>query len=199
MTAAMTMEAAGQAINEQARRRPTITLNWRGKCAPVPDFVPADEPVSTGIAPVLAPAPAPASLVAAPAPAALRVDPWTAPDPLDYCLECWKVWMAGDADRDLGTKTMRGLAGGADIEDADEAPRGPDVYEAQQQHETRIAAATDAMIDSLPRIQAWAIYRSCSMSTAWRFPNADLVTAAAEARAALTALLKKNICTGTLF
>lgn len=191
--AAMTM--AGQAISEQAPARPKITLSWRGKCAPVPDFVQLEEqPVSADIAP------APASVVAAPAPAVQRVDAWTAPDPLDYCLECWKVWMSGDADRDLGTKTMRGLAGGADAEDGvDEAPRGPNVYEAQQQHESSIAAATDAMIDSLPRIQAWAIYRSCSMSTAWRFPNADLVTVAAEARAELTAKLKKNICTGTLF
>lgn len=117
-------------------------------------------------------------------------DRWAKPDGLAYCLDCWKAWMSGDADRDLGVKTTPGLAG---------AGQRPDLYEAQQASDARVAAATDAMIDSLAQVQRWAIYASCSIGTPWRFPNADLVHAAADARAALTAKLKRNICTAALF
>lgn len=113
-------------------------------------------------------------------------------DPVDYCLECWKAWMYGDADRDLGTKTARGMAGNSD-------GHGVDIHEAQQAHDTKVAEATDAMIDSLPRIQIWAIYRMCSVSTAWRFPNADILVVGPVARAALSEKLKHNVCTGIFF
>lgn len=139
-----------------------------------------------------------ATLDTFPAPTARRVrrdevrpTTFAKPDGLDLCLACWKDWMTGDQDTDLGVKTMRGLAG--------EGESGPDIYEAQQVADQRIGAATDAMINSLDRIHAWAIYRSCSLASVWRFPNADFLAVAAEAKRQLTEKLKKNVCTATLF
>jgi hypothetical protein len=87
---------------------------------------------------------------------------------------------------------MGGLAGDAD-------GHGVDLHEAQHTHDMQIGAATDAMIDSLDRIHVWAIYANCRIATAWRFPHADLVVTAAEARAELVLKLKKNECTRNLF
>lgn len=113
------------------------------------------------------------------------------PDPLDYCLECWKEWMDDD-DRDLGAKTMGGLVGDSD-------GHGTDSIEDQRKRDHEIARATDAMIDSLSKLHVWAIYKSCSVGTPWRFPNADFATVVIEARDALVAKLKKNVCTGSRF
>lgn len=122
----------------------------------------------------------------------IQSDSWARPDPLDYCLAVWKEWMASTGQRNLGARIMGGLVGEAD-------GHGHDLHEAQHSHDMQIAAATDAMIDSLERMHVWAIYSSCSIATAWRYPNADLVTTAEEARAALTVKLKKNECTRNLF
>lgn len=120
------------------------------------------------------------------------VDPWTKPDPVDLCLDIWKSWMAGDSDRDLGAKTMRGLSGEGD-------GHGVDMHEAQQTSDLKVAQATDAMISSLSRVHVWAIYRACGLTTVWSFPNSSLMDVAADARAALSIKLKKNICTALLF
>jgi len=112
-------------------------------------------------------------------------------DGLDTCLACWKAWMSGDQDKDLGIKTMRGLSG--------EEASAPDIHEAQQDADQRIGAATDAMINGLSCIHVWAIYRMCSIASVWKFPNADLTVVATEARHELTQKLKRNICTATLF
>jgi hypothetical protein len=112
-------------------------------------------------------------------------------DGLDTCLACWKAWMTGDQDKDLGMKTMRGLSG--------EEGHALDIYEAQQDADNRIGAATDAMINSLSRIHMWAIYRACSMASVWRFPNADLVAIAVEAKSELEMKLKLNSATSVLF
>ncbi|MDC8756248.1 hypothetical protein [Janthinobacterium fluminis] len=122
----------------------------------------------------------------------VRVDSWVKPDGLDLCLELWKAWIAHDVDRDLGTKTMRGMSGEGD-------GHGVDPSEAQQASDMRIASATDAMIDSMARIHIWAIYTSCSQATPWRFPNASFVDVALEARSELTRRLKNNVCTAVLF
>jgi hypothetical protein len=128
----------------------------------------------------------------------LRPTTFVKPDGLELCLACWKDWMTGDQDKDLGMKTMRGLASGVDDgEGADEARQ--DVYEAQQVADQRVGAATDAMINSLSRIHVWAIYRACSIASVWNFPNADFATVAAEARDELATKLKRNVCTATLF
>jgi hypothetical protein len=122
----------------------------------------------------------------------VQADSWVRPDPLDYCLTLWKEWMGKGGHRSVGTLVMGGLASDSD-------GHGVDLHEAQHSHDMQIAAATDAMIDSLERIHVWAIYASCRIATAWRFPNADLVMTAADARAELVIKLKKNECTRNLF
>ena len=170
-------------ITEGAKMRETLTLAWRGNTVRAPDIAYAQPKP-----------PAPAVRVRAIAPARERVAPRARieHDPLDLCLDVWKRWMAGDDDRDLGIKTMRGLRGDGD-------GHGADLYEAQQASDIKMAQATDAMINSLSRIHVWAIYRACSLATVWAFPNASLVEVAAEARAQLRAKLRKNICTASLF
>lgn len=113
------------------------------------------------------------------------------PDGLELCLACWKDWMTGDQDNDLGMKTMQGVSG--------EDGTGPDRHEAQQEADQRIGAATDAMVNSLGRIHIWAIYRACSIANVWKFPNADLLDTIADAKAELTKKLKTNLCTSILF
>jgi hypothetical protein len=122
----------------------------------------------------------------------VRKETWVKPDPVDLCMEIWKNWMAGDSDRDLGVKTMRGLSAEGD-------GHGVDLHEAQQASDMRVAQATNAAIDSMQRLHVWAIYRMCGLATVWRFPNASLLEVAAEAREELAAKLKKNICTALLF
>lgn len=117
---------------------------------------------------------------------------WNRPDPLEYCLAVWKEWMHASGQRNLGARIMGGLAGDAD-------GRGYDIHEAQHSHDMHVAAATDAMIDSLDRLHIWAIYASCSIATAWRFPNADVATTAFEAKRELVKKLKNNECTRNLF
>ena len=121
-----------------------------------------------------------------------RVDPWTKPDPVDLCLDIWKNWMAGDSDRDLGAKTMRGLTGEGD-------GHGVDLHEAQQASDIKIAQATDAMISSLSRVHVWAIYRACGLASVWKFSNAPLMQMVTEARIQLATKLRKNTCTAVLF
>lgn len=168
-----------ETIGAAEAKRPKLTLGWRGATTRLPDVRFVEE----GLEPVAS--------IAAAAPV-LRIDPWTKPDPVDLCLELWKNWMAGDSDRDLGAKTMRGLSGEGD-------GHGDDLHEAQQANDIRIAQATNAAIDSLARLHVWAIYRACSLTTVWRFPNASLMDVAAEARGELATKLRKNICTAVLF
>lgn len=168
-------------ISQAETKRAKLTLGWRGKTTRLPDVTFVEEVMTSAQVPE----------VAGCAPA-LRVDPWTKPDPVDLCLELWKKWMAGDSDRDLGAKTMRGLSGEGD-------GHGVDLHEAQQACDIKIAQATDAMINSLSRLHVWAIYRACSLTTAWRFPHASLVDVTAEARIELEVKLRKNICTALLF
>lgn len=113
-------------------------------------------------------------------------------DPVDLCLSLWKDWMQ-QGDRDLGTQTMRGLAGDGDGYGSE------DIYEAQRRTDMRIGEATNAQIESMSRIHYWAIYRGCSIATAWNFPNANFIEVMAEARAELEKKLRKNICTAVLF
>ena len=162
-------------------KRDKLTLGWRGVTTRLPDIMFVEE----------VPAP-PVVGSATPSAPGLRIDPWTKLDPVDLCLELWRDWMAGDSDRDLGAKTMRGLAGEGDA-------HGVDPHEAQQASDIRIAQATNAMIDSMPRLHVWAIYRACSLTTAWRFPDASLMEVVTEARVELATKLRKNICTAVLF
>lgn len=121
-----------------------------------------------------------------------RTEIGTTADPVDLCLEIWKNWMAGDSDRDLGAKTMRGLVGEGD-------GHGYEIHEAQQASDMKVAMATDAMISSLSQLHVWAIYRACGIATVWNFENASLIDVVTEARAELINKLRRNICTAVLF
>jgi hypothetical protein len=120
---------------------------------------------------------------------------WIQPDGIDICLACWQDYMRYD-DRDLGISQLQ-LHGGE--EDADRALEKSDPYVAQRLADLAIGAATDAMIDSLPRLYIWAIYKAYGIGQAWNFPHADWIATMTEARAALTEKLKRNVATRVKF
>ena len=167
---------------ETMRRKITLGCRFEpGEVEAGPDFVEVVEPVRAA-------KPMPVKLEIAPVVILEKADE----DILDYCLCCWSEWMRGDADRDLRAKPMGGLMGNADGYGADED-------EKQQARDTRMAVATDAMIDSMTMLHRWAIYTSTGVGTAWKFPRADLLETYSAARIALELLLRKNVCTGILF
>ena len=120
----------------------------------------------------------------------IKQDTWEKPDGLQYCLECWKVWM-GNYDRDLGIQRQKTLAGEGDGYGNEDT--------SQQRRENEIAEATDAMINSLRAHHRWATYRRCGISTAWRFPHLNFIVVAQEAEEALEKKLQSNIATRTLW
>lgn len=126
---------------------------------------------------------------------AIKETTWHEPDGLDICLACWQDYMRFD-DRDLGVSQLQ-LRGGE--EDPERVASDRDPSAEQRNADMAIGAATDAMIDSLPRIHIWAIYKSYGMGQAWRFPHADFLMTLAEAKAALTEKLKKNVRTRVKF
>lgn len=119
------------------------------------------------------------------------------PDGLAICLDHWIEWMQRD-DRDLGAKSQGCIKSGPDSEH-----EGYDVNAAAEAAESRaarqIAMATDAMIDSLDRHHKAAIYRRCSISTLWRYPNMDYCATLPDAEEALKAKLSKNVATRVFF
>jgi hypothetical protein len=120
----------------------------------------------------------------------LQVDPWVAPDPLDVCLECWKVWM-GRHDGDLGVQGQKSLrVDGDGMGNADTLG---------MRRDNEIAEATDAMIDSLRACDRWAIYKISGFRSAWNFPLLDYFTAAQGALQKLEEKLRENIATRSLF
>lgn len=127
----------------------------------------------------------------------LRVDPWTEPDPLDICLECWKVWMTRH-DGDLGTQRQN-------LRSNDEDDRYPEkdsesvAAAAEQRRENEIAEATDAAISDLRACDRWAIYKLCGVSTAWKFPMLDFMETAQDAKRQVEKKLRENIATRALF
>ena len=168
----------------RATTRPKLTLNWGGKCAPVPDvvFVDAVSPATL----------AAAAALAAQDSSALRVDPWTEPTPLDICLAHWTDWMKQD-DRDLGAKSQASILSGASAVEGecDSSASG----EAAARASREIALATDAMINSLPRDYKAAIWRRCNIASVWRFPNMDFSEVLPLAEKCLDEKLSKNVAT----
>lgn len=126
----------------------------------------------------------------------LRVDPWVAPDPLDVCLECWRVWM-GRHDGDLGTQRQK-LRSDADDREADKDSESV-AAAAAQRRDNEIAEATDAAINDLRACDRWAIYKMCGVSTAWKFPLLDFMQTALGARLKVEEKLRENIATRALF
>jgi hypothetical protein len=59
----------------------------------------------------------------------------------------------------------------------------------------KMGETVNAMVDSLPMLHRWAIYKSQGIATAWRFPNADYGNTLTAAREALEEKLRKNIAT----
>lgn len=173
----------------RASTRPKLTLNWGGKCAPVPDvvFVDAVSPATLAAA---------AALAVAQDSSALRVDPWTEPAPLDICLAHWTDWMKQD-DRDLGAKSQAGIlsemsaGNGAYDGEGDSAASGAAAARASRE----IALATDAMINSLPRDYKAAIWRRCNIASVWRFPTMDFSEVLPLAEKCLDEKLSKNVAT----
>lgn len=115
---------------------------------------------------------------------------WLKPDPLDYCLDCWKTWMHR-TDTDLGAQTHRSLRGDGDGYGNSETMA--------MRRDNEIAEATDAMISSLSAAHRWAVYRKCSVTSVWRFPSLDFIAAAQEACCELEKKLRLNIATRLLF
>jgi len=119
------------------------------------------------------------------------------PDGLAICLGHWSEWMHRD-DRDLGAKSQGCIKSGSEGDH-----EGYDVNAAAEAAESRasrqIAMATDAMIDSLERHHKAAIYRRCSISTMWRFPNMDYCETLPLAEEALKAKLSKNVACRVFF
>lgn len=107
------------------------------------------------------------------------------PDPYSMLMACWADYMRTD-DRDLGIGGMK-LASDAEPD--------TDVHAAQRAADMKTGEAVNAMVDSLPTLERWAIYKSKGISTMWRFPNADFGSTLAEASEALEEKLQKNIAT----
>lgn len=115
-------------------------------------------------------------------------------DQVDYCLECWKVFMSFDNERNkLDAKTMSLMTGDSDGYD------GQDDDKLEHAHENRIGDATDASISSLKRINQWAIYKKFGIGQIWSFPNADLLIVYPKAIEELESKLRSNSCTSILF
>lgn len=130
----------------------------------------------------------------------LSVDPWSPPDPLDVCLECWKIWMSRN-DRDLGTQQQKLRTG--DDEDDDEDQRQKDsesvAAAAAQRRDNEIAEATDAAINGLRACDRWAIYKMMGLASAWKFPLLDFMETAQKAKVQVERRLRENIATRALF
>lgn len=170
-----------------AVQRPKLTLNWRGKTAPVPDITFVD----------VTEAPAPAKTMA---PHVLRVDPFIELSGLQVCLGHWRSWMKQD-DRDLGVKGQTGISsGGSDQHEGYDTDMSAEAAEAvAARAEREIALATDAMISSLERHHKAAIYRANNIASVWRFPNLDFCAVLPEAENELQGKLSKNVATRAFF
>lgn len=120
---------------------------------------------------------------------------WIQPDGLDICLACWQDYMRCD-DRDLGISRVH-LQGS--VEEDAHATCESDPYAEQRKADLKIGEATDAMIDSLPRLYIWAIYKAYGIGQAWNFPHADLMVTLEEAKRELEGKLRWNALTRAKF
>ncbi len=111
------------------------------------------------------------------------------PDPYALLMACWVDYMRTN-DRDLG-------AGGMKL--ASDAEPDIDVHAAQRAADLKIGEAVGAMVDSLPMLHRWAISKSHSIATVWRFPNADYAGTLQAARDELEEKLRKHVATRLYF
>jgi len=123
----------------------------------------------------------------------LATAPAQAAGGLDICLACWCDYMHTD-DRDLGTSRMRLLGSGEGSIGHESDP-----YADQRKADMKIGEATDAMIDSLPRLYIWAIYKAHGFGQVWRFAPEDFGATLAAAKVELEKKLRGNLATGVKF
>lgn len=60
-------------------------------------------------------------------------------------------------------------------------------------------SAVEIMMDSLPRIQWWAVRKAFGMATVWRFPEHSYEQALEDAERALSKAMQRNIATRRYF
>ena len=128
----------------------------------------------------------------------LSVDPWSPPEPLDVCLETWKVWMCRH-DGDLGTQRQKLRSTDDDDEDERQKDSESVAAAAAQRRDNEIAEATDAAIEDLRSCDRWAIYKMMGISSVWNFPLLDFMQVAQRAKADVEKKLRENIATRALF
>ncbi len=112
---------------------------------------------------------------------------------LDICLACWCDFMRTD-DRDLGASRMKLLGRGEQDGAYDSDPYGE-----QRKADMKIGEATDAMIDSLPRLYIWAIYKAHGFGQVWRFAPDDFGATLEVAKVELEKKLRGNVATAVKF
>lgn len=128
----------------------------------------------------------------------LSVDPWSPPDPLDVCLETWKVWMCRH-DGDLGTQRQKLRPTDDEDEDDRQIDSESVIAAAAQRRDNEIAEATDAAIEDLRSCDRWAIYKMMGISSVWNFPLLDFMQVAQRAKVEVEKKLRGNIATRALF
>lgn len=62
-----------------------------------------------------------------------------------------------------------------------------------------VGLAVDTMINSLPRVQWWAVRRVRGIATVWIFPDLSLLDAMADAETTLTPKMQNNLATRRYF
>ena len=107
------------------------------------------------------------------------------PDPYAMLMACWADYMRVP-NLDLGGRGMK-LVG--------DAPPDANVHEAQYIADLKLGECVNAMVDSLPMRERWAIYKSQGIASAWRYPNANYESVLLEARDELEKKLRNNVAT----
>jgi hypothetical protein len=109
--------------------------------------------------------------------------------PLQKCLDLWLRWLhRGDSGI--------GWRGRSAMLESDASASSEQLYDRMDNH---AGEAVDAMIDSLPTHQGWAIRKRCGLVTLWRFPLLVYADVLAQAEAELEKKLKINIATRNYF
>lgn len=111
------------------------------------------------------------------------------PNAYGMLMACWVDYMR--------VPDLRLSAGGMRL--IGDAPPDATVGEAQYIADLKMGESVNAMVDSLPAIHRWAIYKSQGISSIWRFPNANYETVLLEARDELEKKLRKHVATRLYF
>jgi hypothetical protein len=102
-------------------------------------------------------------------------------------------------DRDLSASRMKLHAGPEERDEDNPIGYESDPYVEQRKADMKVGEATGAIIEDLKPCWRWAIYKSCGISTVWRFDSVDFLSCLADARAELESKLRVHIATATQF